>query len=150
MSKLRDICRHTRIVVFALLCACILAVVVMPMLTEPEPAGTTPGESGQRKAIIDVAASYLGTPYSSMNCSQFTSTVYAEAIGEALPADYIAQRSYGYEAPTLKRGDLLLYQDGVAIYWGNNNVIMSSHYWGYVTIINMDYLPGYLGARRIQ
>jgi cell wall-associated NlpC family hydrolase len=105
---------------------------------------------GERLAIIEIGASYLGTPYYSMNCSQFTSAVYAEATGVNMPADYIAQRSYGYPSPHLKRGDLLLYADGVGIYWGNNQALMSSHYWGEVTIIDMDYLYGYMGARRIR
>jgi cell wall-associated NlpC family hydrolase len=109
---------------------------------------------GQRKAIIDVAASYLGTPYGSypgaMLCSDFTTAVYGEATGVWLPSDFAAQRGYGTPAWHLKRGDLLLYGDHVGIYWGNGQIIHSSAYFGYVVISDMDYLYGYIGARRIR
>ena len=154
MGRLREFFRHTRFVAFAFLCACILAVFAVLILSTPDRAETTYGEaygeSGQRKAIIETARYYLGTPYSTTDCSELTRLVYGEAIGVWMPSDYIAQREYGYPSPTLKRGDLLLYADGNAIYWGNGQALMSSHYYGYVEIIDMDDLYGYMGARRIQ
>jgi hypothetical protein len=86
-----------------------------------------------------------------MDCSEFTAEVYGQATGVWMPSDYVAQRYYGTPVyGELKRGDLLLYADGVAIYWGDGQALMSSHYYYSVEIIDMDDLYGYLGARRIR
>ena len=105
---------------------------------------------GTRLQILAEAEALLGTPYWSMDCSDFTRLVYGNATGEWMPANYVAQRSYGSPAWTLKRGDLVLYADGNAVYAGGGKVIMASHYYGEVHKIDMDYLYGYLGARRLR
>ena len=106
---------------------------------------------GTRQAILAEAEALLGTPYWSMDCSEFTRLVYGSAAGVWLPSDYFAQRSYGRPVyGNLKRGDLVLYADGVAIYKGSGKVIMASDWWGEVHVVDMDYLYGYLGARRLS
>jgi len=97
-----------------------------------------------------IGKSYIGTPYSQMNCSQFTSTVYGKATGVYMPADYVAQRSYGRTPARLKKGDLLTYKDHVGIYAGNGQILHSSTYFGSVVVSETKYLHGYLGARRIR
>jgi cell wall-associated NlpC family hydrolase len=107
--------------------------------------------SGERLAIIEMAQYYRGASYYALDCSEFTRLVYGNAIGVWMPSDYFAQRSYGRPVySNLKRGDLLMYADGSAIYWGNGMVLMSSHYYGYVEKIPMNDLYGYIGARRIR
>jgi hypothetical protein len=129
---------------------CLFILVMVLTWSAPALIATDAQTYGKRKAIIRTARSYVGTPYYSMNCSRLTRVVYGRSTGVWMPANFVTQRRYGWVPGRLMRGDLLLYRDGVAIYWGDGRALMSSHYWGKVKIIDMQYLPGYLGARRIR
>jgi cell wall-associated NlpC family hydrolase len=100
--------------------------------------------------IIKFARKKLGTPYRKMNCSEYTRWVYNHAVGVRMPANYVTQRSYGRPVKKPRRGDLLLFRDHVGIYYGNGKIIHSSSYFGEVVISELQYLKGYLGARRIR
>ncbi len=135
---------------------------------EPAPGkeGTAP-VTGAGKQVVTESADYYGTPYKlggpaqcvpyeTMDCSCLTMTVYAE-FGISLPDDPHAQMGYGTAvvgAP--QAGDLVGWsEDGsgitthVGIATGNGTVIHASAYAGNVVETRIEYIPGYLGARRL-
>lgn len=113
--------------------------------------------------IVNVAESYLGTPYSQLNCSHFTRLVYGKAVDEWIPADTDVQKYYGRRTNHMHKGDLVYFAehgqyDGithVGIYYGrdaygNKLVIHSSNFFNEVVVSDMQYLDGYHGKRRIR
>lgn len=135
----------------------------------PAPAAApAPPASGTGNAVVAEAAKYLGTPYvlggsevcvpyEMMDCSCFTSTVYA-AFGISMPDSPQGQLGYGtpVSGPPAA-GDLLFWsEDGsgyvthVGIAMGDGTTIHASAYAGYaVQGTGIDMIPGYIGARRL-
>src|ERR687890_1096711 len=125
------------------------------------------GASGSGADVIAVAEQHLGTPYvlsppgpcsafEAEDCSCFTMLVFQE-FGIALPDSPGAQMGYGIPvrgAP--QAGDLLFWsEDGsgtithVGIAMGDGTTIHASNYAGEVTITSINYVNGYVGARRL-
>ena len=120
--------------------------------------------------VLAVAQQHLGTPYvlsppgpcsafEAEDCSCFTMLVFQE-FGIALPDSPGGQMGYGTPvngAP--QAGDLLFWsEDGsgyithVGIAMGDGTTIHASSDVvgvGEVTITNINYIPGYVGARRL-
>ncbi len=93
--------------------------------------------SAAREAAIQMAKSYLGTPYvwggeskSGVDCSGFTSLALG-AAGINAPHYSYTQLSMGQKTDlkSLKPGDLVGWGDGhhVALYLGNNQIIEAAH-----------------------
>src|SRR3712207_3543409 len=63
--------------------------------------------------IIRIGEQYLGTKYSEMNCSEFTSIVYERATSGrvVMPASDAKQRWYGRPAEPPERGDLVYFKE---------------------------------------
>src|SRR5919112_1054640 len=125
------------------------------------------GVSGAGSDVIAVAEQHLGTPYvlsppgpckafEAEDCSCFTMLVFQE-FGIALPDSPGAQMGYGIPvrgAP--QAGDLLFWsEDGsgtithVGIAMGDGTTIHASNYAGGVVITSINYINGYVGARRL-
>ena len=121
--------------------------------------------SGQ--AVVDEGANYTGTPYllggvpecvpyETMDCSCLTMTVYA-AFGIYLPDSPEAQMGYGTPVSgEPQAGDLVFWsEDGsgiithVGIATGKGTTVHASGFAGYVTETPIEYIPGYVGARRL-
>ncbi len=122
---------------------------------------------GSGADVVAVAQEHLGTRYvlsppgpcaafKAEDCSCFTMLVYAE-LGVALPDDPNALLGYGTPVSGAPQaGDLLFWsEDGsgyvthVGIAMGDGTTIHASNYAGEVTITDMDYINGYMGARRM-
>ncbi|MEJ5866698.1 C40 family peptidase [Pseudokineococcus sp. 5B2Z-1] len=95
---------------------------------EPEPAPAAPSSAGG--SVLDIAAQYVGTPYSyggttpsGFDCSGFTQYVFAQA-GISLPRTAAAQGAAGQRVSRSEAqpGDLAVVSDGshVGIYAGGN------------------------------
>jgi cell wall-associated NlpC family hydrolase len=107
---------------------------------------------------------YLGTKYSEMNCSEFTSIVYERATSErvVMPASDDKQRWYGRAVEPPERGDLVYFKENkgenkgedpvthVGIYYGHDQILHSSEHFEEVVISEMGDIHGYLGARHIR
>jgi cell wall-associated NlpC family hydrolase len=117
--------------------------------------------------VIAVAEQHLGTPYvlsppgpcsafEAEDCSCFTMLVFQE-FGIALPDSPGAQMGYGVPVSGAPRaGDLLFWsEDGsgtithVGIAMGDGTTIHASNYAGGVVITSINYINGYVGARRL-
>jgi cell wall-associated NlpC family hydrolase len=120
--------------------------------------------------VIAVAQQHLGTPYvlsppgpcvayESEDCSCFTLLVFQE-FGIALPDSPAAQMGYGTPVSGAPQaGDLLFWsEDGsgyithVGIAMGDGTTIHAStdlYGAGEVTITDINYVSGYVGARRL-
>jgi len=117
--------------------------------------------------VLAVARKHLGTPYGlsppgpcvafkSEDCSCFTMLVFQE-FGIALPDSPGAQMGYGTPvrgAP--QAGDLLFWSENgsgaithVGIALGDGTTIHASNYTGEVSITGINYIRGYVGARRV-
>ena len=125
------------------------------------------GVSGAGGDVIAVAEQHLGTPYvlsppgpckafEAEDCSCFTMLVFQE-FGIALPDSPGAQMGYGIPVSGAPQaGDLLFWsEDGsgtithVGIAMGDGTTIHASNYAGEVTITSINYVNGYVGARRL-
>jgi peptidoglycan DL-endopeptidase RipA len=123
------------------------------------------GDSGGD--VLAVAQEHLGTPYvasppgpcsafKAEDCSCFTMLVFQE-FGIALPDSPGGQMGYGTPvngAP--QAGDLLFWSEDnsgyithVGIAMGDGTTIHASIYTGEVTITGINYVRGYVGARRL-
>ena len=114
--------------------------------------------------IIRIGEQYLGTKYSEMNCSEFTSIVYERATSGrvVMPASDDEQRWYGRAVEPPERGDLVYFNENkgenkgedpvthVGIYYGNDQILHSSEHFEEVVISEMGDIDGYLGARHIR
>jgi len=117
--------------------------------------------------VLAVAQEHLGTPYvlsppgpcsafKSEDCACFTMLVFQE-FGIALPDSPGAQMGYGTPvrgAP--QAGDLLFWSENgsgaithVGIAMGDGTTIHASNYTGEVSITGINYIRGYVGARRV-
>jgi len=117
--------------------------------------------------VLAVAQEHLGTPYvasppgpcsafKAEDCSCFTMLVFQE-FGIALPDSPGGQMGYGTPvngAP--QAGDLLFWSEDnsgyithVGIAMGDGTTIHASIYTGEVTITGINYVRGYVGARRL-
>lgn len=125
------------------------------------------GENIQGERIVELAASYLGTPYayggqspSGFDCSGFTWYIYKQ-FGHTLPRTAAGQYESGMviERTNLEVGDLVFFTcsgsqiDHVGIYCGNNRFIHSSSpRCGGVIYSSLQegyYANAYAGARRV-
>ena len=110
---------------------------------------------------------HMGTPYvlsppgpcsafEAEDCSCFTMLVFQE-FGIALPDSPGGQMGYGTPVSGAPQaGDLLFWsEDGsgyithVGIAMGDGTTIHASNYTGEVTITSINYISGYVGARRL-
>jgi cell wall-associated NlpC family hydrolase len=104
--------------------------------------------------VVLAASQYLGTPYSQIDCSKLTQTVYAE-LGISLPrtaaeqARYIIENNRAIDPSDLQPGDLIfyalkgdngryMYVSHVAIYAGEGMIIDASSIYGYTIYRDMD------------
>ena len=123
--------------------------------------------SGSGRAVLRVADDHLGTTYvrsppgpcvafKAEDCSCFTMLVFQE-FGIALPDSPGGQMGYGTPVRGAPRaGDLLFWsEDGsgyithVGIAMGDGTTIHASYPVGEVTITDIGYIRGYVGARRV-
>ena len=117
--------------------------------------------------VLAVAQEHLGTPYVlstpgpckafvAEDCSCFTMLVYQE-FGIALPDSPGGQMGYGVPVSGAPQaGDLLFWSEDssgyithVGIAMGDGTTIHASNYAGEVTITDINYVSGYVGARRL-
>lgn len=136
---------------------------------KPPAPGSSQKPTGDAGQVLDAAKEYLGDPYvlggansSGIDCSGLVIRAY-EAVGIELPHWDDKQMNYGrpVDKSALQPGDVVFFSepglapDGahgvthVAIYIGNGQMIHASHYFGKVVISDMDYVQGYIGARRM-
>jgi cell wall-associated NlpC family hydrolase/peptidoglycan hydrolase CwlO-like protein len=117
--------------------------------------------------VLDYAQDWLGVPYdyshsagqsrAGVDCSAFTAAVYKK-FGITLPDSPAGQLGMG--APVsgpAKAGDLVFFsEDGsgvpthVGISNGDGTLTHASNFTGEVSVTDMDYLTGYMGARRLM
>lgn len=117
--------------------------------------------------VLDYAETWMGVPYdyshmagqtrAAVDCSAFTAAVYKK-FGITLPDSPAGQLGMG--APVSgppKAGDLVFFsEDGsgvpthVGISNGDGTLTHSSNFTGEVSVTDMDYLTGYMGARRLM
>ena len=122
------------------------------------------GTSGS--GVLDYAQDWLGVPYDythsagmtrkAVDCSAFTAAVYKK-FGITLPDAPVGQLGMG--APVsgpAKAGDLVFFsEDGsgapthVGIANGDGTLTHASNFTGEVSVTDMDYIKGYMGARRL-
>ncbi|QIN84543.1 hypothetical protein GBA63_19270 [Rubrobacter tropicus] len=128
-----------------------------------------------RADVVRQAKRHLGTPYRygglsacrafrTEDCSCLTRLVYKQ-FGRTLP-DHPGQQWQGrygkkiYSKSGLRAGDLVFFDysrdgqlndphDAVAVYAGNGSVIIASSYWGKVARVEMRYLNGFWGGKRL-
>ena len=128
-----------------------------------------------RADVVRQAKRHLGTPYRygglnvcrafrTEDCSCLTRLIY-KRFGWTLP-DHPGQQwggRYGkriYSKSGLRAGDLVFFDysgdgqlndahDAVAVYAGNGSVIIASSYWGKVARVEMRYLDGFWGGKRL-
>src|SRR5215217_7121538 len=128
----------------------------------------------ERRDIIRYGRTHIGTPYyhsppdacwayEKEDCSCFTRLVY-EHFGKELPDDPIQQYWHKdrkwISKDNLQRGDLVFFKENgpdkpithVAMYSGNGYVLHASSYYAYQKVVEskMEYIEGYVGARRIR
>ena len=127
-------------------------------VSKPSNSVSYNGTSAKRKAVIEYAAQFLGTPYvyggstpSGFDCSGFTSYVFANTVG-SIPRVAQAQ----FDATTrvsmseLKPGDLVFFGSSassishVGIYVGDSKFIHSPHTGD---VVKYDSLSGYYSNR---
>jgi cell wall-associated NlpC family hydrolase len=122
------------------------------------------GTSGSK--VLDYAETWMGVPYdyshmggmtrAKVDCSAFTAAVYNK-FGIKLPDSPIGQ--WGMGAPvkgSAHAGDLVFFsEDGsgvpthVGIANGDGTLTHASNFTGEVSVTDMDYIKGYMGARRL-
>lgn len=90
--------------------------------------------TGYGGTVLVVARRFLGIPYvwggdsrSGMDCSGFTMTVYAIALGIHLPHFSGAQPQFGHRVTIPSPGDLVSWPGHVGIYYGKGKVIGARH-----------------------
>jgi cell wall-associated NlpC family hydrolase len=116
--------------------------------------------------VLDYAETWMGVPYdyshmagqtrAAVDCSAFTAAVYKK-FGITLPDSPAGQLGMG--APVsgpAKAGDLVFFsEDGsgkpthVGISNGDGTLTHASNFTGEVSVTDMDYIKGYMGARRL-
>jgi cell wall-associated NlpC family hydrolase/peptidoglycan hydrolase CwlO-like protein len=124
----------------------------------------TLGTSGS--TVLDYAETWMGVPYdyshtggmtrARVDCSAFTAAVY-QKFGITLPDSPVEQ--WGMGAPVsgpAQAGDLVFFsEDGsgtpthVGIANGDGTLTHASNFTGEVSVTDMDYIKGYMGAKRL-
>ncbi len=149
----------------------------VPIACEPGTPGQDPGggaipgpgekqqATGDANKVLQTAEEYMGVPYvlggasfSGIDCSGLTMRAY-ESVGISLPHWDDKQLNYGtpVDQSELQPGDLVFFNEHagegptthVALYYGDGKIIHASSYAGETTITPMQYLTGYVGARRL-
>lgn len=137
-----------------------------PLAPKIGAAGAKPLPAGAGGGVLGEAKSWMGVPYDyshmagqtrkAVDCSAFTAAVYSK-FGIMLPDSPIGQLGTGTPVSgTPKAGDLVFFsEDGsgtpthVGIANGDGTLTHSSSFTGEVSVTDMDYINGYMGARRL-
>ena len=128
-------------------------------LATPLPAGAGSGVLGEAKGWLGVPYDYshmAGQTRKAVDCSAFTAAVYSK-FGIMLPDSPAGQLGTGTPVSgPAKAGDLVFFsEDGsgvpthVGIANGDGTLTHSSSFTGEVSVTDMDYINGYMGARRL-
>jgi cell wall-associated NlpC family hydrolase len=156
------IARSFKAILMAIVVA-MLAVVMSGVAHTPErEAEARGGGAGYGKKIVDAAKRKIGVPYGwdrgEMVCTELTSHAVGRATGIYMPINVRSQKRYGYQPRTLRRGDVVFFDENgpagpdthVAIYAGRGMIIHASNFFGQVARSEMRYVEGYSGARRVR
>ena len=123
----------------------------------PSLAGQGPA-AGQGQAIVDAAASKIGSPYvwgatgpNSFDCSGLTSWAYKQ-VGKDIPRTSQAQAASGTKISRndLQAGDIVAFYSGashVGIYTGHGTVIHATTEGKPLAETSMDYMPFHSAVR---
>ena len=133
-----------------------------PIAAESEDSMFAASAEKPRRAVVQQARRYIGTPYryatctaSRMSCTCLTKSTWAR-FGHGLPMTEYGQWRYepSKKIPysRLRKGDIVFFAEGgrglthVGIYSGNGNLVHASKYFGKVVESQMRYIRGYSGA----
>ncbi len=137
-----------------------------PLTPQPGAIGSKVLPGGTGGGVLGEAQSWLGVPYdyshsggmtrNAVDCSAFTAAVYLK-FGITLPDSPIGQLGMGVPVTgPAQAGDLVFFsEDGsgvpthVGIANGDGTLTHSSDFTGEVSVTDMDYINGYMGARRL-
>ncbi len=123
-------------------------------------AAPAPASSGAAQKAVDTALAQRGDMYlygatgpDRFDCSGLTSYAY-KAAGISIPRTSKAQSTFGtaVSKANLKPGDLVFFYSPVShvgMYIGNGQMVHASSAGKPVAVVNLDSMPGYVGARRV-
>ena len=137
-----------------------------PLAPKPGAIGAKPLPGSSKGGVLGEAQEWLGVPYDyshsmgmtrkGVDCSAFTAAVFSK-FGITLPDSPIGQLGMG--APVsgpAKAGDLVFFDEvgsgaptHVGIANGDGTLTHSSNFTGEVSVTDMKYINGYMGARRL-
>jgi cell wall-associated NlpC family hydrolase len=112
------------------------------------------------QVAVDTALAQRGDPYvwgatgpNSFDCSGLTGYAY-KAAGITIPRTSKAQSTFGaaVSKANLKPGDLVFFYSPVShvgMYIGNGQMVHAARAGKPVAVVNLDSMPGYVGARRV-
>jgi len=137
-----------------------------PIAAESEDSMFAASAEKPRRAVVQQARRYIGTPYryatctaGRMSCTCLTKSTWAR-FGHGLPMTEYGQWRYepSKKIPysRLRKGDIVFFAEGgrglthVGIYSGNGNLVHASKYFGKVVESQMRYIRGYSGAIRLR
>ncbi|CAA9535190.1 MAG: hypothetical protein AVDCRST_MAG05-4802 [uncultured Rubrobacteraceae bacterium] len=137
-----------------------------PIVAEAEDSMFAASAGGSRRAVVQRARSYIGTPYryatctaGRMSCTCLTKSTWAR-FGHTLPMTEYGQWKYEPSKRVryndLRKGDIVFFAEGggrlthVGIYSGRDNLVHASAYFGKVVESKMRYIRGYSGAIRMR
>ena len=137
-----------------------------PIAAESEDSMFAASAEKPRRAVVQQARRYIGTPYryatctaGRMSCTCLTKSTWAR-FGHGLPMTEYGQWRYepSKKIPysRLRKGDIVFFAEGgrglthVGIYSGNGNLVHASKYFGKVVESEMRYIRGYSGAIRLR
>lgn len=124
----------------------------------PAISGPAAPAAGQGQAIVDAAASKIGSPYvwgatgpNSFDCSGLTSWAYKQ-VGKDIPRTSEAQAASGTKISRndLQAGDIVAFYSGashVGIYTGHGTVIHATTEGKPLAETSMDYMPFHSAVR---
>ncbi len=137
-----------------------------PIVAEAEDSMFAASAEKPRKAVVQRARRYIGTPYryatctaGRMSCTCLTRSTWAR-FGHRLPMTEYGQWRYepSKKVPysRLRKGDIVFFAEGgrrlthVGIYSGRGDLVHASKYFGKVVESQMRYIRGYSGAIRMR
>jgi cell wall-associated NlpC family hydrolase len=137
-----------------------------PIAAESEDSMFAASAEKPRRAVVQQARRYIGTPYryatctaGRMSCTCLTKSTWAR-FGHGLPMTEYGQWRYepSKKIPysRLRKGDIVFFAEGgrglthVGIYSGRGNLVHASKYFGKVVESQMRYIRGYSGAIRMR
>jgi cell wall-associated NlpC family hydrolase len=137
-----------------------------PIAAESEDSMFAASAEKPRRAVVQQARRYIGTPYryatctaGRMSCTCLTKSTWAR-FGHGLPMTEYGQWRYepSKKIPysRLRKGDVVFFAEGgsglthVGIYSGRGNLVHASKYFGKVVESQMRYIRGYSGAIRMR